>query len=170
MHALHYSDSQKGSSSREQVLSNRTDAITRQLLQTEVNLSALQPYNESAKKPIPPKMYGAAASDNGYSDLIPDDYIKIRIGDQINYYKKRIVQLDLRLKMFQWLIYITGGIGTLLAAIGFKLRVALTIALVALFTTFLEYRQIQNTLVQYNQAVTNLLNLQNWRLSISILV
>ncbi|HKI07633.1 MAG TPA: DUF4231 domain-containing protein [Nitrososphaeraceae archaeon] len=172
MHALHYSNNQRGSLSREQVLANRTDAITRQLLQTEVNLSAIQPYNESAEKPIPPKMYGAAADDNGYSDLTPDDYIKIRIGDQINYYKGyykgnnyykgKIAQLDLRLRIFQWLIYITGGVGTFLAAVGFELWVALTIALVALFTTFLEYRQIQNTLIQYNQALTNLINLQNW--------
>lgn len=162
MHALNYSDNQRGQLSREQVLSSRIDAITRQLLQTEVNLSAIRPYIESTGKPIPPRMYAADINDDGYRDLTPDDYIRIRIGDQINYYKKRIVQLDLRLNVFQWLIYITGGIGTLLAAIGFKLWIALTIALVALFTTFLEYRQIQSTLIQYNQAVTNLLNLQNW--------
>jgi hypothetical protein len=168
MHALHYSDNQSRPLSREQELANRTDAITRQLLQTEVNLSAIQPYNESGEKPIPPKMYGAAAGDNGYSDLTPDDYIKIRIGDQINYYKKRIVQLDLRLRIFQWLIYIIGGVGTFLAAVGFELWVALTTALVALFTTFLEYRQIQNTVIQYNQVVTNLANLQNWWITLPI--
>ena len=168
MHALNYSNNQRGSLSRDQVLANRTDAITRQLVQTEVNLSAIQPYNESAEKPIPPKMYGAAASDNGYSDLLPDDYIKIRIGDQINYFKKRIAQLDLRLRIFQWLTYIMGGLGTFLAAVGFELWVALTTTLVALFTTFLEYRQIQNTLIQYNQAVTNLVNLQNWWIALPV--
>jgi hypothetical protein len=66
-------------------------------------------------------MYGAAANDDGYRDLTPDEYIKIRIGDQISYYKKRIVQLDFRLRIFQWLIYIMDGIGTFLAALGFKL-------------------------------------------------
>jgi SMODS and SLOG-associating 2TM effector domain 1 len=128
------------------VLFNSVTAYTlRQPLQTEVNLSASRPYIESTEKPIPPKMYAANINHDGYSDLIPDDYVRIIIGDQINYYKK-IVQLDLRLKVFQWLIYITRGIGLLLAAIGFKLWVAPTIALVALFTTFLEHRQIQNTL------------------------
>ena len=91
MHALNYGDNQRGHLSRDQVISSRTDAITRQLLQTEVNLSAVQPYGESSEKPIPPKMYGAAAKDNGYSYLTPNDYIKIRIGDQISYYQKRIV-------------------------------------------------------------------------------
>lgn len=144
--ALNYNKNQRGSLSREQVLASRTDAITRQLMQTEVNLSAIQSHNESDKKSIPPKMDGSTVEDR-YSDLTPDKYIELRICDQIKFYKKRIVQLDLRLKVFQWLIYITGGVGTFLAAIGFELWVALTIALVALFTTFLEYRQIQNTLI-----------------------
>jgi cytidylate kinase len=72
------------------------------------------------------------------------------------------VQLDLRLRIFQWLIYITGGVGTFLAAVHLQLWVALTVALVSLFTAFLEYRQVQSTLILYNQAVTNLENLQNW--------
>ena len=55
MHALNYSDPQRGQLSREQVLISRIDAITRQLLQTEVNLSATRPYIESTEKPIPPK-------------------------------------------------------------------------------------------------------------------
>jgi hypothetical protein len=168
MSALNYSDKQRAQLSRDQVLSNRIDIITRQLLQTEVNVSAIQPYYESNEKPVPPKMYGAAADDNGYSDLTPDDYLKIRIGDQINYYKNRIVQLDLRLRIFQWLIYITGGVGTFLAAVHLELWVALTVAMVSLFTAFLEYRQVQSTLIQYNQAVTNLENLQNWWITLPL--
>ena len=168
MHALNYSDKPRGQLSRDQILSNRIDGITRQLLQTEVNVSAIQPYNESNEKPVPPKMYGAAADDNGYSDLTPDDYLKIRMGDQVNYYKNRIVQLDFRLRIFQWLIYITGGVGTFLAAVHFELWVALTVALVSLFTAFLEYRQVQSTLIQYNQAVTNLENLQNWWITLPL--
>jgi len=161
-----YGKNQRKTLSRDQVLNTRIEAITRQLLQSEVNLSAIQPYIESDKKPIPPEMYGASKDDNGYVDLTPEDYIKFRIGDQINYYRQRIVQLDRRLRVFQWLIYITGGIGTFLAAVGYELWVALTVALVGLFTTLLEYRQIQNTLIQYNQARTNLENLQNWWISL----
>ena len=56
-----YSDMRRGSLSRDEVLSNRMDSITRQLLQTEVNLSAIHPYEESAEKPIPPKMYGSCS-------------------------------------------------------------------------------------------------------------
>jgi hypothetical protein len=160
--SLNYSEKQIGTLTRDQVLNAKIEAITKQLLQSEVNLSAIQPYIESDKKPIPPKMYGASVHDKGYVDLTPDDYIKFRIGDQINYYDQRIAQLDLRLRIFQWLIYIMGGIGTFLAAERHELWVALTVALVGLFTTFLEYRQIQNTIMQYNQARTNLENLQNW--------
>ena len=45
---------------------------------------------------------------------------------------------------------------------------ALTVALVSLFTAFLEYRQVQSTLIQYNQAVTNLENLQNWWITLPL--
>lgn len=52
--------------------------ITRQLMLTDVNMSALRQYRGR----IPPKMDGAEAEDDGYSRLTPDQYITIRIGDQ----------------------------------------------------------------------------------------
>ena len=61
-----------------------------------------------------------------------------------------------------WLIYIFGGVGTFLAAVRLELWIALTTALAAAFTTFLEYRQVENTLIKYNQAETNLANVQTW--------
>jgi len=47
------------------------------------------------------------------------------------------------------------------------LWVALTTALVAAFTTYLQYRQVEGTLIQYNQAATNLVNVQTWWLALS---
>lgn len=156
--AENYSDQQTSELSREEKLVNEIDSISRQLMQTEVNLSALYPYKGS----IPPKMYGAAASDDGFSVLSPDRYLAIRLGDQLNYYQLKMTKLDRQLKRLQVLIYILGGIGTLLAALKTELWIPLTIALVGAFATYLEFQQVENTIMKYNQAATDLANVQSW--------
>ncbi len=137
--------------------------ISQKLMQTEVNLDALSPY----KGPIPPEMYGAAAEDDGFSPLNTDDYITIRLGDQLSYYRRKTNDLKKKLKRWQWLIYIFGGIGTFLAAIGLELWIALTTALVGAFMTVLQYKQIENSLIQYNQTATDLANVKLWWTALS---
>lgn len=153
-----YSPRQTANTSRETKLARRVESISRLLMQTEVNLSALRPY----EGPIPPAMFGAAAEDDGLSFLLPDRYVAIRLGDQLNYYRLKTSRLERRLRRLQWLIYALGGVGTLLAAVGLELWVALTTALVAAFTTFQEYQQVENTLMRYNQAATDLANIRGW--------
>ena len=158
-----YSDQQTdgqeaAEASRKTKLACNMEAISHQLMQTEVNLSALRPYGGR----IPPPMYGAAAADDGYSVLTPDRYLTIRLGDQLNYYQLKTTKLERRLKRLQWSIYICGGAGTFLAAVGLQLWIALTVTLVGAFTTFLEYQQIENTLMKYNHAATDLSNIQAW--------
>ena len=128
-----------------------------------MNRSALLPYEGT----IPPRMYGAALGDDGFSPLTPDQYIKIRLGDQLSYYQGKTVQLEGTLKVMQWSIYGLGGIGTLLAAVGFQLWIALTTTIVGVITVFLEYRQTENTLVQYNQTAADLANLKSWWAALS---
>ncbi|MFQ5793679.1 MAG: DUF4231 domain-containing protein [Candidatus Bipolaricaulia bacterium] len=153
-----YNDQQMGKTSREAKLTREVESVSRQLMQTDVNLSALRPYVD----PIPPKMDGAAADDDGFSFLTPDRYITIRLGDQLNFYRLKTTKLERQLKRLQWLIYISGGVGTLLAALGVELWIALTTALAAAFITYLEYQQIENTLMKYNQVATDLANVQAW--------
>jgi hypothetical protein len=107
-------------------------------------------------------MDGAAADDDGYSMLTIDKYIKIRIGDQLNYYQKKISKLERQLRYLQWTILIIGGIGTFLAAAGLQLWIALTTALAGMFAAFLEYRQVENTVIKYNQTATELSNIEAW--------
>jgi hypothetical protein len=152
-----YSDQQTTKTSREAKLARQVESISRQLMQTEVNLSALRLY----QGPIPPR-YGAAEGDDGLSFLTPDRYIADRLDNQLDFYHHRTTKLERQLKRLQWLIYIFGGVGTLLAAVGLELWIALTTALVTAFTTFLEYKQIENTLMQYNQGATDLANVRGW--------
>ena len=44
----------------------------------------------------------------------------------------------------------------------YELWIALTTAVEGAFTTFLEYKQVENTLVKYNQTATDLANIKAW--------
>lgn len=143
---------------RDARLAERVKAITGQLMKTTVNEAALRPYEGQ----IPPEMYGAAGQDDGVSDLTPARYIAIRVQDQLSFFKNKTGTLERWHKRFQWSIFIVGGIGTLLAAIGLELWVALTTAVAGAFAIYVEYRQTEYTLTKYNQTATDLENILDW--------
>ena len=158
-----YSNKETTRTTREAKLAEKLKEITGRLTKTAVNEAALRPYSG----PIPPVMYGAAAADDGVSYLSPSEYITVRLGDQFNYFNLKTNRLERKLKRLQWGIYIIGGVGTLLAAVGFELWVALSTSLAAAFATYLEYRQTENTLIIYNQVATDLDNILSWWLGLS---
>jgi hypothetical protein len=151
-------DNQQAPLKSEEKLSKQIEIINNQLMGSEVGLSSLSKYDGN----IPPEMYGAAGEDDGFSNLDPDRYVNIRINDQIIYYQGKTRKMYKNLQILQWLIFIGGGIGTFIAAIGLELWVALTSTLVSVFTVYLQYNQIENTLIKYNQALTQLTNVKTW--------
>ncbi len=148
------------SQNAEQQLAQRVEAITQRTMRTEVNASALVPYNKD--QGFPPHMFAAKGGDDGFSSLTPDRYVEVRLGDQLNFFQKKAVRLEKQLSRLYWFTFILGGLGTYLAAVGFQAWIALTTALVAAIGTYLGYRQTENTLTKYNQAATDLLNVRNW--------
>jgi hypothetical protein len=139
-------------------LEQEVENVSQRLMRTEVNESALVGY----EGPIPPKMYGAAETDDGLSPLEPDRYIEIRIGDQVSFYESRTNQKEVTLRFYQLAILVIGGLGTFLAAIGGELWVPLTTAAVTAITTYLLSEQYQETIVRYNQNKTDLQNVEIW--------
>ncbi len=135
----------------EETLAEKINNINNNLMQTELKATGLTPY----EGPIPPKN-AASPDDDGFKALTPDDYVKYRVVDQLNYYQSRSKVLGKQLSRLNWYIYIFGGLGTLLAAVGLELWVALTTSIVGVFTTYMEYQQIENTLIIYNRAATSL--------------
>jgi hypothetical protein len=95
-------------------------------------------------------------------NLSPEAYLHDRVEDQISYFVSKTGTLYRQLKQLQLWILIVGGLGTFLAAIKFEVWVALTTALATAFTNKLEIDQVENSLVQYNIALTNLRNIQCW--------
>jgi hypothetical protein len=157
-----YNDKNTRRTSRESKLARAVKSISSNLMQTEVNVSALRPYTG----PIPP-LYAAAAADDGLSFLVPNRYIAFRVDDQLNYFLSKTNKLEKQLKRYQWIILIAGGLGTVLAALGLELWVAMTTSLAAALTTYLEYQQVENSLTQYNQVATELANTRDWWVALS---
>ena len=138
----------------EQQLSKKVEDITLRTMRTEVNLSSLEPYDK--KQGFPPDMFASKGGDDGFGYLTPDRYVEVRLGDQLNYFKKSALNLDKQLTFLSWVIFVIGGIGTFLAAVNVPIWIALTTAIVAACGTYLGYRQTENTLTKYNQAATDL--------------
>ncbi len=157
-----YSKAATTRTSAEIKLSEKIEMISRHLMQTDVNLAALQahPYK------VPPT-HILAEGDNGLTFLSTAEYLTHRLDDQLNFYRRQTLKLARTLRYLQWLIYIFGGLGTLLAALGFDLWIAVTTALVSALTTYLNYLRIERTLVTYNQSATDLANVKAWWLALS---
>jgi hypothetical protein len=143
-----YSEEQCTQSSAQSKLAANIQTITANLAQSEVNRSSL------------PHRSVDHASRTGF--LRPDDYIRERVQDQTNFFVAKTASLYQRLRRLQLLILVAGGVGTFLAAIHFEVWVALTTALATAFTAKLEIDQVENSLVQYNIALTSLKNIQSW--------
>ncbi len=142
---------------REVKLARRVKTIGGQLMKTEVNQASLTPYQGE----LPPQ-YGAAEGDDGFSDLGSEKYLDWRLEDQLKFYRSRINKFGKQLHRLHWLIFGLGGAGTFLAAIGFEIWIAVTVALASAFASFLELKQVEATLVAYNQAATDLEGIRIW--------
>jgi SLOG in TRPM, prokaryote/SMODS and SLOG-associating 2TM effector domain 1/Protein of unknown function (DUF4231) len=142
---------------REKDLAKAIEDVTGRLARSEANTMALPIYSGS----IPPQ-YATGEGDDGMSPLAPDRYIDVRLDDQLKFFRKKAVTLDTLLERLQWGILGIGGLGTLLAAIGFDLWVALTTAIAAALGTYLSYRGVDSTLTNYNQTAIDLENIKAW--------
>lgn len=143
-----YSAAQCRDIPREMKLAQEMESISARLQRTEVNRSVIPPIRESAL----PKL----------DMLSPEDYVRERLQDQIEYMRSKTGKLERSLQVWQWAVLLLGGAGTLLAAIGRNVWIALTVAIAAAITTKLETDQVENSLIQYNQALAGLVGVQGW--------
>lgn len=101
---------------------------------------------ESFKGEVPPAPRfspGKPGSDSGFHDLSGDEYFKFRLENELNWHIKKVNVKQRERTQLQLLIYISGGTGALLAAIGGTW--AIWVALTASFTSaFLGWQQLKN--------------------------
>src|SRR5262249_16949830 len=130
--------------------------ITSALSQSQVNKTNLN--GKPEKQPNPERL----------SFLTPDQYLIDRIQDQVDYFAYKTGKLARQLTAMQVAIYVMAGAGTFVAALGGHVWVAFTTAIVTALTTKLQADQIENSLVQYNQALTSLRNIESWWKALSV--
>ncbi|MEM7769089.1 MAG: DUF4231 domain-containing protein [Cyanobacteria bacterium P01_A01_bin.37] len=145
---------------RDVALARRVKQIGKRVMETQVNMSELEIYDYK-KEGLPP-VYGVAPGDDGFSNLTADQYIHWRIEDQFDYYRSKAKRLAKELQLFQWSIYIIGGLGTLLAAVQMEIWVAVTSAMVAALGSFLEFKRVETNLIGMNLAASDLYDARAW--------
>ena len=161
-----YSPNHKDNKTRDTRLANQLKVISDRLMKSVVNEAGMAKpeYNKSEIAKIIDKH---SPNDNGFEDISAEQYLEYRLQSQLDYFLSRTEKMGLHLKYLQWLVYIAGGVGTLLAALGFEIWVALTTALATAFITYLEYRQTENTLMAYNQVASDLDSIKDWWIALS---
>ena len=158
-----YSNAHTRKVSREAKLAEAVGSTMGTLMRTDVNRAALDEYDDA--EGLPPEG-GAAAGDDGMSPLSPARYLELRIDDQIGFYERSVRKRERQLGGLRWAMLGLGGLGTFLAAIGLELWIAVTTALVGAFATYLEAMQLENSLMLYNQAATDLAAIKAWWLAL----
>jgi hypothetical protein len=141
---------------RGELLAARLAAVDGGLIQTDASGGPLTPYGGR----LPPSAYGAEARDDGLSRLEATAYVAIRVADQLAYYRDKVVDLDRRRALLQFVTLAAGGAGALLAAVGLEIWIGVTTALAGAALAQLGYLQVDNTVVAYNRAATQLATLQ----------
>ncbi len=82
-------------------------------------------------------------SDDGFSDLTGSQYFKFRLENELNWHIKKINQKQKERTRLQWMIYISGAAGAILAAMGGGLTIWVALA-ASLTAAFLGWQQLKN--------------------------
>jgi hypothetical protein len=106
----------------------------------------LKPYDGA----IPPK-YGFADDDDGFSSLDGEGYLEHRLQNQIDFFERKAEAFYRNIRRWQWTIYASGGIGTLLGLLGLDAFIAITTSMGAALASYMELIQAEATLRGYNE-------------------
>jgi hypothetical protein len=170
----------KNGEMRDRNFANSLQQISERLMKTQVNQVGIDreigsdsaKENDSSKNadfssPITDKGNDSPKNADFSSPLTAEKYIKKRILDQLNFYRSKIKNIYRESQRLYWLVYILGGLSTFLAAINQGVWVAVTTTASTAIVSYIAIRQLDNTLINYNQAATNLDNLLVWWDSLS---
>lgn len=152
-----YSSAQSQIESRDVRLARKVKIISRRLMETQVNQTILEPYQKAS----PPEL-ATSESDDGFSDLTPDQYIAYRVEDQFSYYQAKAVRFGREFQRFQLLVIVLGGIGTALAAFGLDIWITVSSAAATAFASYLEFKRVETTVVSCNTAAADLYDIRAW--------
>jgi tetratricopeptide (TPR) repeat protein len=151
----------QGEADRQTWLNDRLGDIQRRVYEAVGGGLVLDPYTG----PIPRERAAAdkQREDAGFDDLLPDEYIRYRLDDQLEWHTNKAAKLQTQRTWLQIGIFFFGGLGTFLAGLanieGFgrlSIWVALTTALAAALTSWTELRRMDQTITNYSQLILEL--------------
>lgn len=116
---------------------------------------------ETFKGPLPPTPRfnpGDPKSDNGFSDLSGEEYYKYRLENELNWHVKKITTKQRERTRMQLLVYISGALGALFAAIGdgWTIWAALTAALTSAFLGWQQLKNLELVVRNYSKVIMEL--------------
>lgn len=115
----------------------------------------------------PVKMKGIPAvnpGDDGYRPLSTEEYVRVRLRDQHEYYRDRGPKHANKRQRLTFFILLLGAAGTALGAFGLQLWIPLTASIAAALTGYIGMNQLQAASNSYNRAYTDLeLILLQWQ-------
>jgi hypothetical protein len=147
-------------------LAQAIQIVADRLMKTQVNRSglALDKRLEIGSKQFLEAIQASTSSkdSNPLSALTTEQYLEYRLIDQLSWYRRKTLKIDRQWQLLQWLIYVLGGLGAFLAATHAEIWIAITNAIATALASFLDLKQLDTTLMSYNQAACNLENLLCW--------
>jgi ABC-type multidrug transport system fused ATPase/permease subunit len=129
--------------------------IGNRVMHDSVKKQEFQPY----QGPIPPTQV-LAEGDDGVNPLTGEAYLNYRLKDQLAYYENRITRLYREIRMWQWTIYASGGIGTLLGLLNLDALIAISTSVATGLASYMEMIQAEATLRGYNETAQILRGIQ----------
>lgn len=152
---------------RDRWLDDRLANIQRRVHETIGGDVSIPPY----AGPLPPYHNPADPhSDPGFTNLLAEDYLQIRLQDQLQWHIRSAARLRAVKARLQLAVFAFGGLGTLLAGLAnipglesLSVWVAVTTALAAAVTSWLELRRLESTGANYSRLIMELnLVLDHW--------
>jgi tetratricopeptide (TPR) repeat protein len=140
---------------RDQWLSERLTAIQRHIADTIGSELSLKAFSG----PLPPTYNpDDPLSDPGFTRLMPDDYLRCRLENQLQFYTTELAEPQRTRDFLQIGLLVTGGLSLLLAALGgsFNAWVAVVVYAAAALISWLEPRQLEASINTFNQLIAAL--------------
>lgn len=151
----------QGEADRQTWLNDRLGDIQRRVYETVGGGLVLDSYTG----PIPRQRAATdkQREDTGFNDLLPDEYIRYRLDDQLDWHTNKTAKLQTQRTWLQIGVFSFGGLGTFLASLAnfpefgrLSIWVALTTALAAALSSWMELRRLDQTINNYGQLILEL--------------
>lgn len=122
---------------------------------------------ETFKGNVPPKPRfnpGEPGNDDGFKDLTGDEYFKYRLESELQWHEKKIIGKQKERFRLQVLIYISGALGAIIAAVAtfgdansdLAIWVALTASLTSAFSVWQQLKNLEQVVRNYSKVIMEL--------------